>query len=156
MVCFFACGIWCVADVSSVSLSSEQIYSLRKKTPFLPPRLRFPDERKRASAIWAEYFRQTTVICFMVIRTWTASKWMLIQSSCWILASTMQTLPDVFGWTFRKSICLLCRGVLKQGNPIKNEKSCGDRVWVKFDQPIDFPFWLVGEKRGSVEMSLNF
>ena len=86
----------------------------------------------------------------MVIRARTVSIWIRIQSSCYILASTVQTLPDGFGWTFGKFICLLCRGVLKHGNQIKNEKSCGDRMLVKFVKSIDFLFHLVGEKWGSL------
>ena len=35
------------------------------------------------------------------------------------------------------------------GNPIKKEKSSDDRAWVKFVKPIDVPFRLDPEKRGS-------
>ena len=69
-----------------------------------------------------------------------------IQLSCWILASTVQTLPNVFDLIFGKFICLLCCGVLKQGNLIENEKSWDNRVWVKFMKLIDIPFHLVEEK----------
>ena len=31
MVCFFACGMWCLADVSSVSPSSEQTAPFEKE-----------------------------------------------------------------------------------------------------------------------------
>ena len=39
--------------------------------------------------------------------------------------------------------------MLKKGNPIKNEKFCDDRMWVKFVKPIGSLFYLVGKKRGS-------
>ena len=51
---------WFIQNLSVLEaecLTCRTCSSLRKQTPFLPLGLRPPDERKRASAIWADLFR---------------------------------------------------------------------------------------------------
>ena len=92
----------------------------------------------------------------MVIHIWTASKQMLIRSSCWILAThfAVQNFPDVFGWNFGKFICLWF-AVLKQGNSMKNPAmiECGSSSSSR--STFLFIWWGRSEDLKPVQMSLN-